>query len=214
MDSREFLSDRAPLYALLARLFSYPLAADVLTAVTRLALDDEVLEPGLSAALTQMKVALSGDWSATLETLNREATRLFEGPGQPVAPPFGSFYLNGRRLMGPEAIAVRQAYLATQLLPNLDGHLPPDHLSLELGFLAALAQGGPSNALAFREFLAEHVLNWLPKWRADVQAAKAHPFFIGLVAFTLGVLTADRNWLIDNDSLFAPELCGAVEDVR
>lgn len=214
MDSREFLSDRAPLYALLARLFSYPLDVDSLTAVTRLSLDDDAIEPTLGAALAQMKAALSGDWPATLEALNREATRLFEGPGQPVAPPFGSFYLNGRRLMGPEAIEVRQAYLAAQLLPDLDGHLPPDHLSLELGFLASLAQGAVPNVAAFRKFLVKHVLNWLPKWRADVQAAKAHPFFIGLASFTQAVLEADRNWLTDNDCLLAPETIGALEDVK
>jgi TorA maturation chaperone TorD len=213
MDSRELLSDRAPLYALLARLFTYPLEADALTAVTRLSLDDDAIESSLSAALAQMKAALLGGPSV-VETLNREATRLFEGPGQPVAPPFGSFYLNGRRLMGPEAVDVRQAYLAAQLLPDRDGGLPPDHLSLELGFLAALAQGGSPNVTTFREFLAKHMLNWLPKWRADVQAAQAHPFFAGLAAFTQAALEADRDWLSDNDSLLAPEMAGALEDVK
>lgn len=200
MDSMQPLEVRVSLYTLLSRLLTYPLDAEVLTRVAGLSIEDDAFEAGaaLGAALTQMWSALAeaGNPSNLVETLNCEATRLFEGPGQPAAPPFGSYYLNGRQLMGPEAVAVQQAYLAAQLLPDQAMCLPPDHLALELGFMAALAKSDSRNALAAsRDFLAGHLLNWIPGWRADVLAAKPHAFFDGLAAFTQAALEADLHWL-------------------
>lgn len=205
MDSPRSLELRASLYALLSRLFTYPLDAEVLTRVAGLSLDDDVLEAPTtpSAALAEMQSALAeaGDQSELVETLNREATRLFEGPGQPAAPPFGSFYLDGRQLMGPEALAVRRSYLAAGLLPDQAIHSPPDHLALELGFMAALARAGSREALAAsRGFLVGHLLNWIPLWRADVLAARPHPFFEGLSIFVQAVLEADLALLAADEA--------------
>jgi putative dimethyl sulfoxide reductase chaperone len=232
------LDARAALYGLLSRLYTYPLDTDVLGQVLALRVEGEEYIP---QTLDAMKLALGGraNAEALVEELNLEATRLFEGPGRPAAPPFGSYYLNEGRLMGPEAIAVRGAYLAERLLPQ-ESRVPPDHLLLELGFMAALARlAQDKNAeeplLASRRFLAEHILTWLPYWRHDVEVAEPHPFYTRLGDFTIAVLERDLEWLddvlglqehrdpagldnpgdIDHDGpLPAPPLSGALEGIR
>ena len=206
MDSTQPLEVRPSLYALLSRLFTYPLDAEVLSLVAGITFDESPAElaAGLGPALMQMQSALADGSSLPdlVEALNCESTRLFEGPGRPVAPPFGSFYLNGQQLMGPETVAVGRAYLEAQLLPERNGNAPSDHLVLELGFMAALAETeSPGMLVASRDFLTRHLLKWVPAWRADVLAAAPHPFFTGLVDFTQAMLEADLAWLDETNPM-------------
>lgn len=216
MDIGQYLSERAPFYALLSRLISYPLGVELLEMVARLSLEEGLEDTGrnVHASLEQMQlvIASDSDLENVVETLNREATRLFEGPGKPAAPPYGSYYLNGKRLMGPEAAAVRQAYLSELLLPGLDGHIPPDHLALELGFLSALAEKKSQKALdALHTFLDRHILSWLPVWREDVRKAQPHLFFESLVELMQTALEADLVWLNENNCAVALIESGAME---
>lgn len=189
----DFPHARAPLYDLLARLYTYPLDPAVLDAI--MTLHFENASPALSDALAvmQARIAAAPDRATFVEALNVEATRLFEGPGQPAAPPFASFYLNQGELMGPAALAARRAYLAWNIRPREDGRVPPDHLALELGFMGLLARS--SACAESGAFLSDQILTWIPRWNAAVVAATAHPFFVGLVNLTNALLEADAVWL-------------------
>lgn len=216
MDLAEFFADRAALYQLLARLYMYPLTAEVLSLVAGLSIEQSLLEEYQSVyeGLTIMQKATVGikDLSLLVDALNCEATRLFEGPGQPLAPPYGSYYLNGKRLMGPEAIAVREIYIASQMLPNAELHQPPDHLALELSFLAALAADPKTDTVyQMRHFIAEHIFPWFQVWKEDVLAVKPHPFFVGLVKFTQMTIDEDLAWLSEYDSMLSPDITGELE---
>ncbi|MCL4533873.1 MAG: molecular chaperone TorD family protein [Bacteroidetes bacterium] len=201
----ESLQRRALLYGLLARLYSYPLDRQVLSAVAALSLQDA--PPELEEPLTRMAEAAAVlSTGVGVQAVNVEATRLFEGPGKPVAPPYASYYLHGR-LMGPPAVAASQFYLSHDATPDSDGIVPPDHLSLELGFLAylaaraeqAAARDGADEAKAAhrasRQFLEEHVLSWIPPFTEDVVRGADSAFFTGLARFTLVVLEWDYRWL-------------------
>ncbi len=112
--------------------------------------------------------------------------------------------------MGSEAVDVRRAYLAAQLLPDQGGLMPPDHIALELGFIAALAGSESPEALASaRDFLVQHLLSWIPMWCDDVARAKPHPFYAGLVALTQAALASDLVWLNGTFTELAPEVVGA-----
>ena len=193
INDADFLHARAPLYDLLARLYTYPLDDAALEAIVALRLENASTALSDALAVMQARIAAAPDRAAFVGALNVEATRLFEGPGQPAAPPFASFYLNDRQLMGPAALAVRRAYLSRNVRPRDDGRVPPDHLALELGFMAHLAREGAWVESA--EFLGEHVLTWFPRWNAAVVAATAHPFFVGLVNLTHALLQTDAAWL-------------------
>ncbi|MFN2356106.1 MAG: molecular chaperone, partial [Desulfopila sp.] len=63
-----------------------------------------------------------------------EYARLFVGPFELLAPPYGSVYLEtGRRLMGDSTIAVQHMYTNAGL--TLDVQEAPDHIALELEFM-------------------------------------------------------------------------------
>lgn len=200
--------DRALLYTVLSRLVSYPVTPDLL----RLIGDLDVPGPaghGAAGELRRLREAVGalGGPDAAVEPLNREATRLFEGPGQPAAPPFGSFYLSGGTLMGPETAAVRRAYLDAGFLPDPSVNLPPDHLALELGFLGVLAEragdGADAEAASARrawwDFIATHLAPWLALWQADLRRAESHEFYLGVAGFISEILEADLAWLDDHD---------------
>ena len=92
-------------------------------------------------------------------------------------------------------------------------------MALELGFLAALGEtvlGADSQTAltAARDFLARHLLTWLPAWRADVLAAAPHPFFAGLASLTQTVLEADLVWLDGIIPVLAPEEMSALGDEK
>ncbi len=69
-----------------------------------------------------------------------EYARLFVGPFELQAPPYGSVYLDeGRRIMGDSTIAVRKMYRDSELNISNDFKEPPDHISAELEFMYYLS---------------------------------------------------------------------------
>ncbi len=127
-----------------------------------------------------------------------------EGPGLTPAPPYASFYLHGQQLMGPSAQAARRVYLEWQALPEQTS-IPADHIALELGFLAVLAEKAMTDdeeqqlaALrASHAFLHEQVQPWLSRFCADLESNSREPFFAALARLTLQVIESDRAWLED-----------------
>lgn len=201
MIERQTLPERVGLYSLLRALYSFPLTEALLTTVANLAFepDSPLVKP-----LRQIQVRLDQNESLarTVEALNVEMTRLLEGPGLTPAPPYASYYLHGRQLMGPAAQKVRQVYWQWQVAPDSEVNLPADHLALELGFLAHLAQlaaesGSEAGTVlaASRDFLRQHLLPWLPRFCAALATASADPFFIGLAYFTQAAIQSDLVWL-------------------
>ena len=196
----DLLRERAGLYRLLSALYAYPLTAELLTAVSQLAVAPD---SPLAKGLLSMQAYLA-DHDDGLETLNVEMTRLLEGPGQPAAPPYASFYLFGGRLMGPPAQAARRAYLDWDVFPNSGKLLPDDHVALELGFLAYLAkrigEDESSNEVvailtASRDFIRQLLQPWLPLFCNALAESSIDPFFVGLADFTRTAVEADLTWL-------------------
>lgn len=190
---KQLLSERVGLYSLLRALYTYPLTQTVLDAVAQLQVEPE---SPLAAGVEQMQTALR---AATLDELNIEMTRLMEGPGLTPAPPYASYYLNNRQLMGPSAVAARQVYLQWQAVPAAETRLPDDHIALELGFMAHLAQravdGDKTALVAARDFLRQHLLPWLPRFCDALAKAGPASFFSGLAHLTRTAVQADQAWL-------------------
>ena len=67
--------------------------------------------------------------------LEQEFTRLFLGPGRPVAHPYESVYREGR-MMGETTLDVRRRLAEEGLTAN--GQRLPDHVAIELAFMAHL----------------------------------------------------------------------------
>lgn len=74
------------------------------------------------------------------EDLLVEYARLFVGPNELLAPPYGSIYLEeGRKVMGESTARVMEFYKAESL--SMDEHFEnlPDHIAAELEFMYYLA---------------------------------------------------------------------------
>ena len=128
--------------------------------------------------------------------LRKEHARLFVGPFELQAPPFGSVYLDeGRQLMGESTQAVLHFYQLAGLAPAPDFKNPPDHVVAELEFMVyllfneeRLERDNPEQAetlAALRsEFLDRHLGSWGPTFARQVTAQSTTEFYRGLGRLT------------------------------
>ncbi|MEK7225408.1 MAG: molecular chaperone TorD family protein, partial [Bacteroidota bacterium] len=104
----------------------------------------EKLFENLTAALKEIcpDAVISSDRmkSAVLncsdEELSVEYARLFMGPFELVAPPYGSVYLDGaRQVMGDSTVETMKMYEAAGLSMDNEFKELPDHITVELEFM-------------------------------------------------------------------------------
>lgn len=132
--------------------------------------------------------------------LRREWFQLFLGPGTPSAPCWESFYREpNSHLFGERTLQVRAYYRRHGMqIENLRKE-PDDHLGLMLGFVGYLV-GAEADALFAKDtekaaelareqddFMAEHVLPWLPAWKYGVDKYATSDYFRGVGQFVFGL---------------------------
>lgn len=156
------------------------------------------IDPGLADSARKLGDAFAAQ---DLQTLLVDYTRLFLGPGQPLASPYGSSWLP-RPTDGdadPHS-GLLNLYRegGFEIEPNF-GDLP-DHVAVELEFLYLLhfnlnraREAGDVDGLretqALRDrFVAEHLSQWVQPFMAAVQAGAGTDFYRELGAFTAQLL--------------------------
>jgi TorA maturation chaperone TorD len=128
-------------------------------------------------------------------------TRLFIGPYHLPCPPYESVYTTPEKLLLQDATQeVQSLYLRAGIEVTTE-HFMPDHVGVELGFLAALVERAASNPdLAIRyaglaeTFLEAHVRAWVPRFASDLEAAAETPFYQALAR--LLKLVVEQGWPI------------------
>jgi TorA maturation chaperone TorD/Pyruvate/2-oxoacid:ferredoxin oxidoreductase delta subunit len=150
--------------------------------------------------------------------LESEYTRLFLGPGRPVAHPYESVYRE-RRTMGDCTMDVQIRMTEEGLAPH--GSMLPDHVSAELAFMAHLAaqeaaawdaeDGETALAYLARQdsFLQDHLMAWLPQFCHRVLVGRPHRHYADLVQDAETFVTDDaahvRAWRGDGSSTASAE---------
>ncbi len=138
MDIGEFIDReraRGDCYRLLAACFYQPekdvfLRDDIFNNIALLL---NVVSPEASALASQMAEAFSRD---SEEELSVDYAKLFVGPNELLAPPYGSVYLDGdRRVMGDSTMEVIRFYEGEGLAMDGDFRNLPDHITVELEFM-------------------------------------------------------------------------------
>lgn len=194
MTFHNVLEARLVLYRLLAALYRYPITSEKLSALQSLQAEGESSTAQAVCALQQTVSDLS------VERLNIEMTRLMEGPGVTPAVPYASYYLNGGQLMGAAAQAAHRLYLEHGVEPE-QGSTPPDHIALELGFLAVLAERALTDAHSVPAletsllFVREHLKPWLTSFCAALENSSGEAFFAALAEATKQFVAEDESWL-------------------
>ncbi|HWP48024.1 MAG TPA: molecular chaperone TorD family protein [Candidatus Limnocylindrales bacterium] len=145
--------------------------------------------------------------SAIYMELQAEYTRLFVGPGPPLVPPYESIYREaGYMVMGETTLSVLKAYEEAGRVLSSDLKDLPDHVAVELEFLALLCE--EEAALWQREetliagviqveqsFLARHLLQWVPTFTKKVSETSSSFFYRGLAQVTVGYLLCENDYL-------------------
>jgi TorA maturation chaperone TorD len=137
------------------------------------------------------------------ERLRFEYTRLFEGPGQMPAVPFGSFHLSrSKALMTQDTLSVRARYLEAGLAVEALNRAPDDYIGIEIEFLwfltreALLAlQAGDMDVVTHRlaqryAFVEDHFQRWVPLLAGAIAEATQEEFFAGLAAILVALPAA------------------------
>lgn len=201
-DQIEEARARADLYQLLAEIFLSPQGTDDVK-VSRLKYLVKQLY-GTSVRTTRL------DWvgSGKKERLLEDYRKLFSGPGKLLAPPYGSVYLErGGLVMGQTTADLVRRMEEEHLRPSPAFAQPPDHIGLELIFLAHLAlkqeraivAGDTAEAQRLRlssaRLIAEHPILWISRLTARIEGSIPDSPYVAMASLLEEVLFADMKRL-------------------
>ena len=140
----------------------------------------------------------------SLEALQVEHARLFLGPFHLIAPPYGSYYLEDKTVMGDSTAAAEAFYRSYGLQLADDFHELPDHVTVELEFMSYLAfaqrqaeatgNSDESERLAGLqlEFLNRFLAPWLEPFAAAVIDDREAPFYQAIARCTTALVRRDQ----------------------
>ncbi|MEE8356065.1 MAG: molecular chaperone TorD family protein [Anaerolineales bacterium] len=130
---------------------------------TVLDLTEQQSTPKLEAAIEAINRVKEG----SIQERQREYQALFIGKGNPLIWLYESYYVDGR-VPGPITFTIKNLYSDTEL--EVAGAELPDHASVQLAFLAHLAEKETQNQehagvwrSARRLFLKNHFMRWFPE---------------------------------------------------
>jgi len=132
-----------------------------------------------------------------LEPLKVDFSKLFVGPYQLSAAPYGSVYLEGeRKMMGDSTQDVRNRYREAGLDTAQTFKDAPDHIAAELEFMhylifkeiEAFANSDIETAIGFiqtqKSFLEDHLMTWVPQFADRIIEYAENPFYPNLARAT------------------------------
>lgn len=175
-----------------------------------------------AADQARMGAAMEPAWGAessngSIEALQAEYVRLFINALPEVScPPYGSFYIEGA-LMGESTVALRNLYRSY----GFKADEMPDHVAVELEFLARLAAFrqqapvGPDH-----EFLVDHLGRWLPRFldrveeKDEIDFSKRFPNMLGRCRQVILILDGRGSWTNADSSSSSPFNGGGWVEVK
>lgn len=157
------------------------------------------------------------DGDEACEAVRQDFMDLFKVPLAAYTAPYEAVYrderlVEGRKVrglvMGPSTAAVQAIYRRAGVEPDKSHHKElPDHVSTELAFLALLCRREAEACKAGRkddldgildlqrEFLADHVLAWVPRLVERIRASAGTDFFRGIATLLARFLEGEKGRL-------------------
>jgi TorA maturation chaperone TorD len=161
------------------------------------------VDPDLAAHARRLGEAFCAEGT---ETLLVDYTRLFLGPIEILAKPYGSVWLEGEgALMRDSTIAVLDFYQEAGFEMDDEFRELPDHIAAELEFLYLLIyreneaqlSGESDSAAAIarlrKRFLDEHLGAWIGPFTAAVKIGAKSAFYRELAEFTNRFVTIEAH---------------------
>lgn len=162
------------------------------------------LDQDYSEQFTSLKESLK-DYSR-LEELLVEYSKLFLGPDKLLAPPYGSYYLDDKETIGESTREIIKIYEKLDLEISDSFQELPDHIALELYFMAFLASQKTNldeepeieNLYKWQEmFLDKYILSWTDKFIAKIRNNFNSSYYLAMADILEAFLNQDRKY-IDN----------------
>ena len=183
-------------------------------------LPDEALAETLHETARQSaglagELCRSFDASDGIESLKVEFSKLFVGPFQLLAPPYGSLYLDGDKLMGESTMDVQRLYRDETLDVAIKD--VPDHVCVELEFMSFLVRqgmeceeaGDREGARLYRQkqrsFLDVHLDAWVEQFVEKVCQGAETDFYKTLGRLTGSFVTNDAQQLREREDDAEPQ---------
>ena len=142
------------------------------------------------------------------ENLKIDYARLFVGPFNLLAPPYGSVYLEGeRRVMGASTADVQKRYQVAGLDVATGFKDAPDHIAAELEFMHFLifkameaANQGDVNSIVTcflnqQSFLKDHLGAWVPEFTGKIVDNAKTSFYQNLARATEAFIKEDYHMI-------------------
>ena len=215
------LDNRTSSYRMFSRLFLKPLSEDEVESLANMGLECVAADMDGSDLLAQgfndMGRGLHRRHTGTVRLLSTDYTMVFDGVRSYdglVAVPYASIFAGS--IVGEKAILFQEprardlaAYRAQGIQADPDLHLPDDHLSFELSFLADLSEraaqacraGDAAEALRLVEasatFLADDVLSWYGDFYELALKLVETRFYRGVLKACGGYLQLDAETLAE-----------------
>lgn len=152
------------------------------------------ISPGADLFSASMEASLQ---TCSAEELSVEYARLFLGPFETKAPPYGSLYLDGeRKVMGDSTMEVIRFYEGMGLSRDKDCMDLPDHVAVELEFMSyliyreaeALEKSDFAKALEMikkqKNFLDQFLGRWIPEFCEKIKSSTENGFYVALADCT------------------------------
>lgn len=193
--------ERQNLYGFLATIFREELTAELLGRIKseafRKALDEAGVE--LDAEFLERPEA------ELLEELAIEYTLLFLGPGGHISPHESVHVAGGGGLWGEATVEVKKFIEYAGFAYDEDYHGLPDHISVELDFMADVAgqeaaaweEGdveAAANCLEFEDrFMNDHIGKWVFAFCRKVTERAEHPFYRRMARLAADFLEAEKQ---------------------
>ncbi|MBR2789183.1 MAG: molecular chaperone TorD family protein [Eggerthellaceae bacterium] len=224
----EVFDNRTNSYRLFSRLFLKPLSAEEVEALAGMELEKttaDMPEGLLAQGMNDMGRGLHRRHTGTQRLLSTDWTMVFDGVRSydgNVATPYASIFAGS--ITGENAILFQEprahdlkVYRAEGILADPDLHLPEDHLSFELSFMAdtsermaaAVAAGNVAEALRLidvsEDFRANHILSWYPQFFDLAMKMVETRFYRGVLRATFGFLQLDGGTLAEPKAMLSGE---------
>lgn len=147
-----------------------------------------------NSALLEIIGSETGQWfdetsdEVILEALNIDYTSMFVLNTQPVE----SFVLDAK---SESLVGLQNPVMAFyhnhgfELNMNQTTIVAPDHLGIEFGFMQALAYRG--EMIAQREFMEEHLMQWVIPYMMGMKAMAETPFYMNICELIIEFLVTD-----------------------
>lgn len=205
------LQSRASMYLLLSRLYEKEVDAEVLDAMCSMRFPKHTGNADVDEAFSLFVTYLGNRWERTEEDLRIDYARVFFGNGMngvEAAYPFESVHTSPDRLMMQDARdEVLALYRAERFEKSERWKDNEDHIALELAFMNILCEkslrllreddgeGAWAALITQRNFLQDHLLNWVSMLVGGMQKFAETDFYRALGQLTFGYLNEDAVFL-------------------